>query len=831
MRTIRFATSQRFNAFLGAFTTGLLTAGMVLPAMAQVISDGTTNTTVNQSGNNFTILNGIEKGNNLFHSFSNFSVPVGGSANFDLINTPNITTIFSRVTGGNISDINGLIRTLNSNNQVSLFLLNPAGIVFGKNAALNIGGSFVGTTANSIKFADGTEFSAVNPSSRPLLTISVPIGLQMGNNPSSITVQNTGHRLIAEFTPTKLGTTPTGLSVTPGKTLALVGGSITLDGGVLQAPSGQIELGSASAGTVNLNSSTGKFDYANIQQFGDIQLSNQALANASGTPAGAIHLQGRNVSFTGGSGALLVSQGNQEIGDIVVNASELFEMRGGGTFGFAQNFLRSDNTGTGVGGDLVVSAPRVELLDGGTLASRNFGAGTGGSIAVTAADSFDLIGFSPTSPGSTASSLITNTLGSGRAGDIQVSTGTLTAQAGGRIVLTSTGIGAGGNSNINASKSIELSGENPFNLSSSGITASAGSSGNAGQVTVSTRRMNVRDGAIVGNSTIATGNSGNLAINVSDSIEVSGVGAQSGVPSRVVTNAEILPAALRQQFGLLPFPTGTVGDLTINTSRLQITDRGTVGVEHQGTGNAGNLYINADRIFLARTGSITATTKSGEGGSINLQANTLFMRHGSNITATAGGTGNGGNILINSPIILGLENSDIVANALQGHGGNINITTQGIFGLEYRTQLTPENDITASSQFGVNGIVQVNTIGVDPNSGLVELPANVTDPSQQIASGCSANQGSSFVATGRGGIPQNPTQDVRSDRAWSDIRNLTVYRHTGAVTAQIPESPEVLVKATGWRRNAQGKIELFADQSPTLVQQALTCAAVPQSSL
>ncbi|MBN3898007.1 MAG: filamentous hemagglutinin N-terminal domain-containing protein [Nostoc sp. NOS(2021)] len=815
---------MRAVLFLFILTSGLLTQAMLLRAIAQVTSDGTTNTIVNSNSNNYTILNGIAKGNNLFHSFNNFSVPTGGSATFNLMNTPNITTIFSRVTGGNVSNIDGLISTLNSSNPVSLFLMNPAGIVFGANARLNIGSSFLGTTANSINFADGTEFSAVNPTATPLLTISVPIGLQLGQKPGGITVQNTGHRLIAGFTPIKLGKTPTGLSVTTGNTLALIGGSITLDGGVLQAPSGQIELGSASTGTVNLNLSTGKFDYANIQQFGDIQLSNQALANASGAPSGSIHFQGRNISFTGGSGALLVNQGNKEIGDIVINASELLEMRGVGTFGFAQNFLRSDNAGTGVGGDLVVSAPRVQFLDGGTLASRNFGAGTGGSIFVTAADSLDLIGFSPI--GATASALTTNTFGSGRAGDIQVSTGTLRVQAGGIIVVTSTGIGAGGNSNINASKSIELSGENPLNLSSSGIMASAGSSGNAGQITVSTRRLNVQDGAIVGNSTVASGNSGNLVVNVSDSIEVSGVGAQSGVSSRLVTNAEIRPDAFRQQFGLPPFPTGTVGDLTINTSRLQITDRGTVGVEHQGIGNAGNLYVNAESIVLDRAGSITAATKSGEGGNVNLQVNTLVMRHGSNVTATAGGTGNGGNILINSPIILGLENSDIIANAFQGNGGNINITTQGIFGLKYRDRLTRESDITASSQFGVSGTVEVNTIGVDPNSGLVELPANVTDPSQQIATGCGGREGSRFVATGRGGIPENPTQQVMSDRTWDDVRDLSAYRKTGEVTAQMGASPEMFVQATSWHRNANGKVELIALQSPANVQPPLTCAAL-----
>jgi large exoprotein involved in heme utilization and adhesion len=132
--------------------------------------------------------------------------------------------------------------------------------------------------------------------------------------------------------------------------------------------------------------------------------------------------------------------------------------------------------------------------------------------------------------------------------------------------------------------------------------------------------------------------------------------------------------------------------------------------------------------------------------------------------------------------------------------------------------------------------VQINNIGIDPNSGLIELPANVTDSSQQIASGCSANQSSSFVATGRGGIPQNPTQEVKSDvyeglrlRTWSDIRDISAFRTAQPVQAQIPQSREILVQATGWRRNAQGKIEIFADKSPPGVQQALTCAAVTQS--
>jgi filamentous hemagglutinin family protein len=160
-----------------------------------VIPDSTLNTAVTQSGTAFTITNGTTSGTNLFHSFREFSLPTGGYATFDLANTPSISTIFSRVTGGIPSNIDGIIRITNSLNPVSLFLLNPSGILFGTNARLNIGGSFVGTTANSIKFADGTELSATNPTGTPLLTMSVPIGLQMGSASRNITVAGTGHTL------------------------------------------------------------------------------------------------------------------------------------------------------------------------------------------------------------------------------------------------------------------------------------------------------------------------------------------------------------------------------------------------------------------------------------------------------------------------------------------------------------------------------------------------------------------------------------------------------------------------------------------------------------
>ncbi|MHC5824138.1 MAG: filamentous hemagglutinin, partial [Nostoc sp.] len=374
---------------------------------------------------------------------------------------------------------------------------------------------------------------------------------------------------------------------------------------------------------------------------------------------------------------------------------------------------------------------------------------------------------------------------------------------------------------------IEIAGNAPITLSPSALNSLTRCSGNANNMFVNTSRLVIRDGALLGSSTFGTGWAGSMTINASKSVDIRGRFPGSILPSRIASTAEIVDLATQAAFGLPAIPRGNAGSLTINTPSLRITDGAYITVRNDGLGSAGDLQVSANSIFLDNQGAITASTASGNGGNVRLNLQELLlMRHDSLISATAAGNGNGGNVSINASVIVGLENSDIIANAVQGKGGNINISTQGLFGLKFRDRLTPENDITASSEFGINGTVDINNFGIDPNSGLVELPENITDPSQQITTGCAAGEGSRFVATGRGGIPQNPTQEIGNGRTWSDIRDISAYRKTGEVTAQIPLSPEVLVQATSWHRNAQGKIELVADKPSTQVQQPLTCAAV-----
>ncbi|WP_055076330.1 filamentous hemagglutinin N-terminal domain-containing protein, partial [Pseudanabaena sp. 'Roaring Creek'] len=722
---------------------------------------------------NFTITNGNQPNNgaNLFHSFSQFSVPTGGSATFNLVNTPNITTIFSRVTGGSVSNIDGLIQTINNNNPVSLFLLNPNGIIFGSNARLNIGGSFVGTTANSIKFVDGVEFIASDSTSNPLLTVASPIGLNMGSNSGNITVQGNGGNSklngassVSNLTNLNLS----GLQVQSGQTLALVGGNLSLDGGVISALGGRIELGSVTGGSVKIDATSQglTFAYPNATSFGNIQMSQRALVASRGTSPGSIQMQGKQVNLSGGSIAVVQNIGNQKAGDITINATESLQVIGMSSDFLSSSGVVNETTAAGGVGNIFITTPQLMIDKGAIVMDRTFSNAQGGNINVKAKE----VGVGGTQPGNPALNpifgvLIAATFGAGQGGDLSLSTDKLTIFGGGNVGTRTFSKGTGGNVNVIADSVMVSSLDALPNNSTiiSLLSANTFSSGHAGNLQLDTRTLSIQDGGLVSVSTVSTGSAGNLTIDASESIDVSGV-KDSQNPSYI--------GAVARTFVLTNNPNSHAdsGNITINTPTLIVRNGGTVIAENQVLGDAGMLSINANTIQLDN-GRLSASTKVGEGGNINLQVrDLLLMRHGSLISAEAGGSGNGGNISINSPVILGIENSDIIANAIRGAGGNINITTQGLFGLKFRPQLTSENDITASSQFGLSGTVNISNLAFTPTAGLIQLPSNIDDPSQRIAQGCRTYGNSRFVSTGRGGLPEDPSDRRSGDRPWTDTR-------------------------------------------------------------
>ena len=511
-------------AFLSGLISGLLTSGIVLPVLAQVTSDGTTNTTINLNNNNFNILNGIQKGDNLFHSFKEFSIPKGGSVNFN--NPTDVVNIINRVTGGNISNIDGLIK---ANGNANLFLINPAGIVFGENTRLDIGGSFLGTTAESILFEDGFEFSAVNPQNEPLLTVSVPLGLQMGTSSGNIQVDGAGHNLtLADpafaMTPIEWNNTSVGLEVNPGKTLALVGGNVNLAGGTLTAPGGRIEIAAVSnngtSQVVGLNSVNQKWnlDLSNTEKLGNISLNQQALLNNSGISSGSMQVQGSRIRLQDGSVMVQENRGSQDFGEIVLRGTEAIELVGAVPNGDFRSGLISDTLKTGKSGDIRLITPNFELNDSPMVISRNFATGNGGNIFVDTND-FNIIGGVER-----AGFLLTRTGGIGRGGSISINTSTFTLQNGGSLASSVTqSSGSGGDITINATEAVNLIGAEDNSPFTTLIGASAtGGTGDAGNVIITTPKLTLSNGAIISSSTFDAGNAGSIKINASESVEIGG---------------------------------------------------------------------------------------------------------------------------------------------------------------------------------------------------------------------------------------------------------------------------------------------------------------------
>lgn len=203
---------------------------------------------------------------------------------------------------------------------------------------------------------------------------------------------------------------------------------------------------------------------------------------------------------------------------------------------------------------------------------------------------------------------------------------------------------------------------------------------------------------------------------------------------------------------------------------MTIQDGAGISVNSQGTGEGGNIQIRAGTLTLDNKAFITTETASDTGGNIRLgDLELLLSRGNSRISATASTGGDGGNININTDFLVALKNSDITANAFEGSGGRVNITAQGIFGTQFREQQTRQSDITASSEFGVSGVVELNTPDVDPNQGVVALPEDVVDVSGLVAQNCAAggrtaaSRASKFVVTRRSRVPPNPGKLPDSD--------------------------------------------------------------------
>ena len=327
-------------------------------------------------------------------------------------------------------------------------------------------------------------------------------------------------------------------------------------------------------------------------------------------------------------------------------------------------------------------------------------------------------------------------------------------------------------------------------------------SGNAGSLTVKTRTLTLTNGSRFGGASIAEGRGSTVDIAATESIDLVGTSADGRVPSGLFADSQ---------------GSGEAGTLRVTAGQLRVRDEASITVSSGGEApRAGNLEITADTLQLENRGVIDASTNAGDGGNINLQVEDfLLLRQESNISTTAGtdeAGGNGGNIDIDANFIVALPNEDsnITANAFAGDG-RVNIAAQSVFGIEFRQTETLQSDITASSQFGQQGVVRFEVPDLDPVSELVNLPENTVDVEELSGSPCDRGLGK-FIVTGRGGLPPTPRESLSRQESWVDLVELPsdLPGNSDRSAFQQQSQPDRLVEAQGWRIGDNGEVILTA---------------------
>jgi filamentous hemagglutinin family protein len=832
-------------------TTQTAQAQIYQPTNRTPVADKTLDTQVSSNGNNFDIKGGLSRGQTLFHSFTDFSIPTNGQANF--INPVGNRDIITRVTGNLFSDINGLLNT----NGANFLLINPNGVVFGTNAQLDVGKAFVGSTANSIDLIDAAgktfNFGVNGAGDAALLTVNSNVLF----NPSKL--------LIGGNIPGKRGIENYGTLKTSNDNqyIGLIGGNVTLNGGRITAPGGRVDLGGLnSAGTISINSQGLGFAGNNLTR-SDVSLLNGAQVDvAANNVLGTVNTFASDVANLGSR--INVAANNVQI---INDKSTANTIQSALIAGLNQNSgIKTTTTGgididvtgklnlnnsninntlasgsEGSLGVVSIQAGTLELKNQSNISSKNIGGkGTAGNIDIKTTGDIRISGTDnrsiiPGNEGNVLSSISSSTQGQGNTGKITIDTkGNLSLDNRSEISSSIKDVGVGNSQGVNiAAKNIRLS-----NLSDIQASNFSGK-GNGGNINIKTtgdltvlgtddlalRQSVIKDIPLseISSFTNGIGDTGKIIVDVQGNLAIAdwggifatildkGIGNSQGVKVQAgninLTNVGVIEA-ISYAGG-----TGNSGDVDITSKGdINLTANSRISSSSIGQGEAANILVNANRIRLNNS-SIVAIAPGTKGGNIQMTLNDqLLLRNTSKISTTSDSTGkngDGGNITINSPLIIAAPGtSNISANAFAGNGGKVNITSQGLFGIQYRPiGLDTANNITASSTFGQSGAVSITTPGADPGKDSTELPNVTTDASNQISQACSAsNRQNKLTVTGRGGLPPNANDPLTSDVVWQDARAAS----SQPVAVETTNPARLTPPAVNWVFDGKGKVTLVA---------------------
>ena len=563
------------------------------------------------------ITGGATRGSSLFHSFLEFNVNNGQRVYFD--NPANINNIFSRVTGNNVSHILG---TLGVNGNANLYLLNPKGIIFGKDAKLDIQGSFFATTANSFKFPDGNEFSATNPQ-MPLLTMSVPVGVQFGSQPGDISSQG---------------------NLTTERDLTLRAGNLDLQGELTAG--GNVTL--AATGNINVNlisaiPDSGNAGSVDIRAKGDIignLISAASFQRTSNGNAGNIVLlseQGKVVikggeyktrNFALGTFLDSYSSDKQQAGNITIQARQDIDIGSNlnnppsGAIN-ASVLAKGDNVNAGTSGSIQISSTSGNITVNGGIFTNSTSIATSGNSSnsgdITLTAKQGAIAVNPNGTGAiiTRSIAADNT---GNAGNINIDGRQITINA--KLLNISNPDVTTQSNQTGQAGSISLNSQTPMQLTGLKIGTDA-RNGNGGNVTINAPSVTL-DQTQISTTTSGTGNAGNIYIQTTDA---------DGL--QLINNSSLKSSSLSTARGDAGFIDINAKDLILKNS---ILDSST-----SGSGYAGYVLINAQNQVTLDSSQISTKVNAGAKGNnnwgyIQIESGFLSLINGSQIKALIEGS-------------------------------------------------------------------------------------------------------------------------------------------------------------------------------------------------
>ncbi len=664
---------------------------------AQITLDGSMGASGPLAGPDFNITSDLGKvsGSNLFHSFGEFNIQAGERATFSGPNS--IANILSRVTGGNQSFINGILASTIP--EANLYLLNPAGVLFGAGASLDVQGSFHVSTADYLRFSDGVEFHA-DLSKGSTLTVAEPAAFGfLGNNPASITIDQ--------------GL----LNVHEGETLSVIGGDINIMGGILVAPGGRVNIASvASHGEVvsNVSGDTPDLQIDSFSDLGDVNLSQGAHIYAAGKGGGTVIIRGGrfvmnnssiNASTVGpavgslvgelgagvdiqvaedvmldnrskiktnvlsgvlagiGSGGVHVKANSLEVansseissfvimktkstedkvGDIDVDANKVLIRDRGLVQTNTMLFVYSGDISSG---DINVDAGSLEVRDGAMIKTKAFFEGNAGDIVLNS----DSILLSNINVGGNLTAITSEThiLSTGTAGDVTVTSGSLKILGGGNTEISSVtkGFGDGGKVKLDIDKDFFMSGSIE-NLT--GIFANTFAHGNGGGIELYAKNINITTSSLQSRTASfgGTGNikiiTGSLALVDGGALYADGIFGLGGAGGNIEVTADSISVSGFENHSD-PFGQGFTGIFTVTA---------------ENKASAGSVTLTTDNLIMTQRGQIASYSEgSGNGGNVeitekNRGSGSVQLLDGSQVVANAFGSGDAGSIIVDVDSLL-----------------------------------------------------------------------------------------------------------------------------------------------------------------------------------